>query len=64
MVLMGEGGEGAQETSLSPMGCGGHRLLRAHTFVDCTRHDWQGPEWGYSAQESVARGCLAKLRKR
>lgn len=37
MVLMGEGGEGAQETSLSPMGCRGDRQLRVPTFMDCTR---------------------------
>lgn len=40
MVLMGVGGEGAQETSLSPMGCGGVRLLRVHTFTDWMRQSW------------------------
>lgn len=40
MVLMGEDGEGAQETSLSPVGCGGGQKLRVSTFVDCTRQAW------------------------
>lgn len=54
MVLMGEGGEGARGTSLSPMGRGGDSLLRVHTFMDCTRQDWQRLGWGSRAQESVA----------
>lgn len=37
MVLMEEGGEGAQETSLSPVGRGGDRQLRVPTFMGCTR---------------------------
>lgn len=40
MALMGEGGEGAQGTSLSPMGCEGDRQLRDPTFMDCTRQAW------------------------
>lgn len=40
MVLMGEGEEGAQGTSLSPMGCGGDRQLRDPAFMDCTRQAW------------------------
>lgn len=64
MVLMGEGREGAQETSLSPMGCRGGGMFRVHTFMDYTRKNWQGLGWGYSVQGNVAKGYLANLRKK
>lgn len=49
MVLMGVGGERAQETSLSPMGCEGERLLRVPTFRDCTRQACSRAEVGGGA---------------
>lgn len=56
MVLMGEGGEGAPETSLGPVGLGRGRELRVPTFMDCARQAWSLAGVGATERNSGVSG--------